>query len=337
MREQAAGPLAGCTAGRAARLGAGRAIIAAAVPSCHQLYGPLTGAGPIFSLLLPPCPAVADTYDDFYHQKTDAELQFLVDHPALYQPSLVTAARSELRRRGKLVVPAPLPAIAPAADYVEPARGLPIGPLTLGLAVLLLVSLGAYYFMRTKTGAATEAAAPAKPKTPPRLESVETSVIPHYDGPVAMAVTQQLRRVPAAEQAPEMDRRQYRELAKRFWTAEFQTEYVLERARLGKMDSFLPGHVETALATWQQWNKATLYGYKFGPKMTQHLDAMARVARQQQEGLEDLLLVARNPQPYETPRTRERETDVNDLLSSLLAKSPVTGRTYTVLVRKMQL
>ena len=279
---------------------------------------------------------MADTYDDFYHQKTDAELQFFVDHPELYQSALVDAARRELRQRGKLIVPPPTTVyhdVMPA-----PTRGLPSGLLTLGLAVLLLVSLGTVYFMRQKGQAAAEAAAaPPRPKAPPRLETVETSAMPDYGGAVAAAVTEQLARVPAAEKAPEMDRRQYRELAKRFWTAELQTEYVSERARQGKMDAFLPGHVETALATWQQWNKATLYGYKFGPKMTQHFDAMARVARQQQEGLEDLLLVARNPQPYETPRTRVRDADVNDLLSSLLRKSPVTGRTYEVLVRKVRL
>ncbi|MDQ2772143.1 MAG: hypothetical protein M3Y54_16780 [Bacteroidota bacterium] len=279
---------------------------------------------------------MADTYDDFYHQKTDAELQFFVDHPELYQPPLVDAARAELRQRGKLIVPPPTAVYADA--MLAPTRGRPIGLLTLGLAVLLLASLGAVYFMRQKSRAATEAAAPPpRPKAPPKLETVETSAMPDYGGAVAAAITEQLARVPAAEQAPEMDRRQYRELAKRFWTAEFQTEYVDERARQGKMDAFLPGHVETALATWEQWNKATRYGYKFGPKMTQHFDAMANAARQQQEGLEDLLLVARNPQPYETPRTREREADVNDLLSSLLRKSPVTGRPYVVLVRKVQL
>ena len=46
---------------------------------------------------------MANSIDDFYHQKTDAELQFFVDHPELYQPSLIEAARGELRRRG--VVP----------------------------------------------------------------------------------------------------------------------------------------------------------------------------------------------------------------------------------------
>lgn len=279
---------------------------------------------------------MADTYDDFYHQKTDAELQFFVDHPELYQSALVDAARRELRQRGKLIVPPPPPIYHDAPPV--PTGGLPSGLLTLGLAVLLLVSLGTVYFMRQKGRAAAEAAAaPPRPKAPPRLETVETSAMPDYSGAVAAAVTEQQARVPAAELAPEMDRRQYRELAKRFWTAELQTEYVAQRARQGKMDAFLPGHVETALATWQQWNKATLYGYKFGSKMTQHFDAMARVARQQQEGLEDLLLVARNPQPYETPRTRVRDADVNDLLSSLLRKSPVTGRTYEVLVRKVRL
>ena len=356
--------------------GSGRCFIAGRVPTCRRLAG--RGLRRAFSISYFPYLAVADTYDDFYHQKTDADLQFIADHPELYQPSLIEAARRELRRRGVLAAPAsapapatsglvpvqvPVPVAAPAPMQVPtpvampapatsgPAQpavpapaalngGLRLGPLALGLAGMLFLSLGVLYVMKQKEHAAPAVApapAPARRKTPPRLEAVETSAMPSYDGVVQQAVQQQLARVPAAEQAPETERRQYRELAKRFWTAECQTEFVLERARQGKMDAFLPGHVVTAMATWEQWNKATLYGYKFGPKMTEYVGAMSSVARQQQEGLADLLIVARNPQPYDTPKTKAREADVNDLLRSLLPKSPVTGRAYPVLVRRVQL
>ena len=285
---------------------------------------------------------MANSTDDFYHQKTDAELQFFVDHPELYQPSLIAAARGEQRRRGVVPAMAP-PAEFPPLTYESPADtaapvGLRTGPLTLGLAAVLLVGMGGFYVMKQKD---KPAAAAEKPQAPPHLEEVATSVIPDYGAAVRVSVQRQVQRVPAGERATAaratMPMHQYRELAKRFWTAECQTEYVVDRARQGKMDAALPGHVESAMATWEQWNKATVYRYQFGPQMTQHFDAMTRVARQQQEGLADLLIVARNPQPYETAKTRRREADVNDLLSSLLPKSPVTAKPYSVLVRKMHL
>ena len=280
---------------------------------------------------------MADSIDDFYHQKTDVELQFFVDHPDLYQPSLIDAARGELRRRG--VAPVPLPPLETAPlDYAPGPPGLRTGPLTLGLAAVILLGMGGFYFVKQKD---KPAAAAEKPKAPPHLEEVATSVIPDYGAAVKVSVQRQVQCVPAGERATAaratLPMHQYRELAKRFWTAECQTEYVFERVRQGKVDAFLPGHVESAMATWEQWNKATVYHYQFGPQMTQHFDAMTQVARQQQEGLADLLIVVRNPQPYATAKTCQREADVNDLLSSLLLRSPVTARPYPVLVRKMHL
>jgi hypothetical protein len=178
-------------------------------------------------------------------------------------------------------------------------------------------------------------------KAPPRLYAVATSVIPNYEGVVAQCVDQQLKRVPAGERAAakqaKQPLRQYRELAKRFWTAQTQTEYVIEQARKENITPALAGHVESVMLTWQQWNKATVYSYKFGPAMADHLDLMSRVARQQQEGLADLLLVANNPQPFENEKTKKRAEDVSDLLSGLLPKSPVTGQPYNTIVRRVHL
>lgn len=281
---------------------------------------------------------------DFYHQKTDAELQFFLDNPGYYQPELVQEARQELRRRGALQHPpaaAPAPAYHPAPEAA--ASGLKAGPVVLGVAVVLALSVGGFYYVKQKNSPAADAtptaAAPPARKAPPRLIEVPTSVIPSYD--VEALVEQQLGRVPAAERASaaqaEQPLRQYRELTRRFWTAETQTEFVLKQARSGQFTEALPGHVESVGTAWQQWNKATVYSYKFGPAMADHLDIMARVARQQQEALSDLLIVANNPQQYENDETRHRDADVSDLLSGLLPKSPVTGQPYTAKVRQVQL
>ena len=319
---------------RPARLGAADCAAVAILPSAFPF-------NPIFPL------AVADSITDFYHQKTDAELRFFVDNPDHYQPAIVAEARRELRRRGvALPPPAPAPlALVPA----PPARGLRTVSLVLAVAVVLPLSLGLLYFIRQKNSpsgyypaaTSTVAAAPAKPKAPPRLTEVVTSTIPDFGPAVVASVQRQVQRIPAAERAAAaqeaMPLRQYRELAKRFWTAETQTEFVMNQARQGKLDAALPGHIQAVGATWEQWNKALRYSYKFGPAMRAHLDIMTRVAQQQQEGLNDLLIVANNPQSYENAQTRKRTTDVSDLLSGLLPKSPVTGQPYNTIVRRVRL
>ncbi|MBD2770294.1 hypothetical protein IC235_20600 [Hymenobacter sp. BT664] len=281
---------------------------------------------------------MADSFPDFYHQKTDAELLFLVAHPEHYQPSLIDEARRELGRRG---VPLPAPASPAAPPAVDERAARTISPTLLIVAALLVVGLGIGYWVKGPNAPAPPAPLAAPRKGPPRLTEVVTSVVPNYDGVVAKVVEQQLRRVPAAERAAATQAHQplhqYRELVKRFWAAETQTEYVLEEARKGQPNAALPGHVEAVGATWRQWNKATVYSYKFGPAMADHLDLMMRVAQQQQEGLADLLLVANNPQAYENDKTRRRAADVSDLLSGLLPKSPVTGRPYKPMVRHIRL
>ena len=284
---------------------------------------------------------MSDSSTDFYHQKTDAELQFFVDHPSYYQPSLIDEARRELRRRG---VRAPVVPILAAPLPPEPAApGLKTGPLVGGIAVVLALSLGVWFYISQRNNSAAKPAATEKvvPKAPPRLTEVATSTIPDFGPAVRAAVQRQVQRVPAAERTAAaketLPMHQYRELAKRFWTAETQTEYVLNQARRGQLDAALPGHVQAAEATWEQWDKALRYSYKFGPGMANHLDIMSRVAREQQEGLNDLLIVANNPQEYENDKTRRRDADVSDLLSGLLPKSPVTGEPYTTIVRRVKL
>ena len=287
---------------------------------------------------------MSDSTTNVYFQKTDAELLFFSQHPDLYQPSLVEAARRELRRRGVAVATPAEPVFEPLDAASEPVRtGPKTGFISALLGGLLIVSLVVVYFIKQKNSPAPAASvvAVAPPKAPPKLVDVGTSVIPDFGAAVVRSVQQQVQRIPVAERTAAakegMPLHQYRELAKRFWTAETQTEYVLEQARLGKLDAALPGHVQAVEASWELWNKAMRYGFKFSPAMASHLDIMSRAARQQQEGLSDLLLVANNPQTYENDKTRRRTEDVSDLLSGLLPKSPVTNRSYNTIVRQVKL
>lgn len=282
-------------------------------------------------------PIVPDSYTDFYHQKTDAELQFLLDNPGYYQPELVEEARRELRRRGALpskpAVPEPVsaPYIGPEA---QPAAGLKAGPVVLGVAVVLALSLGGFYYVKQKNSpdSAPAAVAPPAParKGPPQLTEVATSAIPNYD--VDGLVEQQLRRVPAAERAAakaaSMPLRQYRELTKRFWAAETQTEYLLNQAQEGKAGPMFAEQTLVARTTWSAWNKAVVYRYKFGPTMQRHLELMTDVASSQQHLLEMYPRLLPNRQFTSDKEATSRVTDVQYWMHDLLPVSPVTKQPY---------
>ena len=283
---------------------------------------------------------MADSTDDFYHQKTDAELQFFVDHPELYQPSLIDAARRELRRRGVVPVMA-APAELPPLTYVSPAEaaaptGLATGPLTLGLAAVLLLGLGGFYIVKHKNQPSPPPVAPAKPKAPPQLVEVETSAIPTYDGVVAQAVAQQVQRLPAAElaaakaKADGMALRQYRELAKRFWAAECQTEYLVNQAYAGKASAMFADQALVARSTWSAWNKAAVYNYKMGPTMQQQVQYMSDVAGSQQHILEKLPDLLPQRRFLTDKELNARNADVQGWLKEVRPTSPVTGKPYEV-------
>ena len=289
---------------------------------------------------------MADSLDDFYHQKTDAELQFFADHPELYQPSLIEAARQELRRRG--VAPAgAAPRELPPLTYVSPEpaapTGLRTGPLTLGLAAVLLVGLGGFYVVKQTNQPPPPPAAPAKPKAPPQLVEVETSAIPTYDGVVAQAVAEQVKRLPAAELAaakatPNGEAlHQYRELAKRFWAAECQTEYLTNQAYAGKASAVFAEQTLVARSSWSTWNKAAVYTYKrFGPTMHEDFERMQEVASSQQHILERMPDLLPKKQFLNDKELNARGAEVQDWLRAMRVTSPVTGKPYKATVLKAE-
>jgi hypothetical protein len=284
---------------------------------------------------------VAASPTDFYHQKTDAELLFLVEHPDYYQPDLVDEARRELRRRGvDLRRPAPPEPLFAPAPAPAPA-GLSTGLLALLVGAGLALCLGGLLLFRAKNQPPPPPAAPRTVhKGPVHLVEAPMSVMPDFGPAVESSVLRQVQRVPVAERfstaKAEMPMRQYRGLAKRFWTAETQTEYLLDQARQGHRDAALAGHVQQARASWQQWNNATVYSYELGPTMTSHLRIMTRVARQQQWALDDLLRGVTNPSAHDADQPDPRAAEVSSLLAGLLPRSPVTGQPYRAVVRREQ-
>ena len=283
----------------------------------------------------PPTTAVSDIATDFYHKKTDAELLSFIENPDYYQPSVVEAARGELKRRGvRLVGPDPdTPAYVPVET---PETRSKAGTVVLLLAVLV-IGAGSYKFIKQKSqaAAAAKAAAAHPSKGTPQLKEVATSVIPSYDGAVAACVAQQLKRVPAAERADSKKLRQFKELAKRFWSANTQTEHLTNQAIAGKTGPMFADQALVVRETWRAWNHAAVYTYSFGPVMQSQFDLMVKAASSQQHILDKLPDLLPGREFLTDKEMVSRTAEVQDILGSLVRVSPVSGRPYerTVLKR----
>lgn len=275
--------------------------------------------------MLPPVAAAAS---DFYRQKTDDELLFFVQNPGHYAPDLVAGAIQELRRRGGAV---PLPPLTPPPITADEAPPRAWGK-AVALALGLLALGGGTYFLKQRSDAGQAAAlAQAEARRhlpPPRLTDEPTHAIPNYDGAVARAVAQQLRQVPAAEQANAQHLSQFRELARRFWDGETQTEYLTGLAGAGQAGPQFADQARLVRETWQAWNRANAYGYRFGPAMQAQLGRMKEAASGQQHILVGLPGLLPGRQFLTDKELVRRTADVQDLLGSLLPVSPVSGRPY---------
>ncbi|NML67833.1 hypothetical protein HHL22_21735 [Hymenobacter sp. RP-2-7] len=305
--------------------------------------------------------------------KTDAELQFFVDNPQLYQPALVEAARRELARRAAedprvsssaampdaaeaaataattsaLANAAPTPPAAPvyatpapfapppALDYPatyldEPARRRPwLVPLLILLAVA--AGFGVYRWSAAHERAAQAEAKRAAARLTPdalKLDAVATTAMPEYN--ITALVDKQLAKVPAAEKADAQPLRQFREMSRRFWVAETQSEYLTQLADQGKAGAAFASQALLARENWRAWNKGAMYGYKFGPRLQEQYELMGKVASSQQHILARLPDLLANKGFLTDKELVNRTGDVQAWMADLAAVSPVTGRAYEI-------
>lgn len=275
---------------------------------------------------------------DVLRAKTDAELQFFIANPSHYHADLVASARQELRRRG--VAPAAAVATSPsyAATYEEEEDLAPSKrPLLLGAAVLLLGLATAGIWQAQRPAAAPLAVSRPGKLSPDslRLETVEARPLPNFD--TEKISTSQLARIPAAEKQEAQALRQFKGLSRRFWAAETQTEYLTNQAYAGKAGPMFAEQTLVARETWRAWNKAAVYGYRFGPTMQDHYQRMAKVASSQQHILSNLPGLLPERKFLTDKELQARDAETQDWLAGLQPTSPVTGKAYRVTVLQMKM
>ncbi len=272
------------------------------------------------------------TTTDVLRVKTDAELQFFVENPSYHHADLVAAARQELHRRG--LTPAPA-ASNVHDDYAEETTPNRRGLLVAGLLGLAGVG-GALWWASQPAAQPLATSRPARrPADSLKLESVVARPIPNFD--VDKLVAEQVASIPASEKQKPQELRQFKALSRRFWAAETQTEFLTSQAHAGQAGPMFAEQTIVARETWHNWNKAVVYGYRFGPQMKAQLQRMASTASSQQHILTNFpgLLAERK---FLTDREMlAREAETQDWLANLRRVSPVTGKPYkaTVLEIKM--
>lgn len=294
---------------------------------------------------------------DALRAKTDVELQFFVDNPGFYHADIVAAAQRELTRRGPVSAvpvptsgprppgPTPLLAAEPATattyaatsydtDEAEPATSH--RPL-LWVAALVLALAGVWLWQKRTPTAAPVAMSRPHHRSPDSLKLVEvvTHPLPTYDTDPIVAT--QVARIPAAEKQKAASLRQFRELCRRFWAAETQTEFLTNQAHAGQAGALFADQALAVRGTWRDWNKAVVYSYDFGPKMKDQLQRMAQVASSQQHILDRMPTLLAGRKFLTDKELVAREADVQDLLRGLRPTSPVTGRPYRAIVLKAHL
>jgi len=270
------------------------------------------------------------TATDVLRAKTDAELQFFVDNPGYYQPDLVAAARQELRRRGVAPAPDLRTPPAPTAYDGDEAAGRR-RPLLLAAAAAGLLGLGGTLYWAARPTAPAPQPAPAALT----LETAESHVLPNFD--IDKITAEQLARVPAAEQREPQAKRQFQALCRRFWAAETQSEFLTAQAHAGKASPVFADQALVARETWRGWNKAVVYGYRFGPAMQKQFERMGQVASSQQHILSRLPGQLAGRKFLTDKELQARDADVQAWLADLRPVSPVTGQRYHTTVMAIKL
>jgi hypothetical protein len=239
--------------------------------------------------------------------KTEAELLLISQHPEQHSPEVVAAAQRELQQR--------LDAVNSSYNAASSSR---MGPLFIGLALLLLVGVGVFWYLHQSPQPAAEPTSKASSPDSLKLETVVATPLPKFD--VESPILRQLALLPPAERVVSGSTMAlYQRLTRRFWLAENSTEYLLKQAQTGKPNlPVFAQQLATVQAHWQVLSEGLDRGEKFPPVMTDHLTRMKQVKNYQQAALTQLqAATATQRQPQLAAPTLASQQQVKKLLAPL--------------------
>ncbi|RYY19552.1 MAG: hypothetical protein EOO36_05540 [Cytophagaceae bacterium] len=198
-----------------------------------------------------------------------------------------------------------------------------------GLRWLALAALGALG-THCQPAAPTEQVAPGSASDSLKLETAVAMPMPKFD--VESPIMHQLALLPPAErQADPKAMHRYQQLTRRFWLAEYSTEYLLKQAQTPSGPPnvvVFERHLATIQSHWRVLREALSQHPAMPPTMTDHVTRMQQVERYQQAALADMqadCAASRPPHPDAT--TLATQPAVQKLLAPLLrAPAPLEVR-----------
>ena len=264
---------------------------------------------------------------DAFSQKTEAELLYLVQHPDFYHADVVTAARHELHQRGVDTRPAVSTTTAASeTDFADlPAERRWVAP-AVGLGLVVVALLGWRYH---------EASQPTTTKASKPLSTVLRAVplrpLQRFDSLINRQVQQQKTLLPAAERADTTATRKYLLLARRYWTAENQSEYLYAQANQNETDDRFSGLLELNAEQWRSLTNVLVYDHKLQPTMKDQLAVMAHAADLRMKTISEMDLRQAQGFPVLAASTRTNR-DSAFYLRQVLLGVPASQRKMTSLV-----
>lgn len=259
---------------------------------------------------------------DLFTQKADPELLYFLQHPELYHPDVVTAARQELQRRG-IATRAVLTEVE--TDTVltdfddEPTSRRWLAP---GIGLTLLLA-GGFLYYQFYTPAPAFAVAP-KAHTSLVLESVELNVLPTFEQETAARLKEEPSRLPARERTDKKPLGKYLILSGRFWKAENQAEFLANQVAVAKIDSTFPGKATLVYDQWRELTRVLVYNHSLRPTMQRRVDMMHDVANRRMQSLQQMRDNYVLGRPLIDKEVRNTLAPVGDMLQELR-----TGKTPT--------
>lgn len=250
---------------------------------------------------------------DLFTQKANPELLYFLQHPELYHPDVVTAARQELQRRGVATSSFVIHDETVITDFdSEPNERRWLIP---GIGAVLLVAGGLLYTQFHKPAPAFAVAPKANTSTV--LKSVELNVLPTFDSETAAQVQEEPSRLPARERTDKKPLGKYLILAGRFWKAEHQAAFLANQVTTAKIDSTFPGKATLVYDQWRELTRVLVYNHNLRPAMQERVNMMHDVANRRMQSLQQMRDNYVLGKPLLDKEVRSTLAPVDDMLHEL--------------------